>query len=171
MSNASLGLKPWEPESLTPLHKNVLTLIAAGMRGREIAKLDGMPSESRISVIKNSPAGEAFLRQQSAEVVKRITTDVGELISSHAEEAVNTVVQLMRAADSETVRLQASKDLLDRGGHKPVERQEHVHVEVDQEDVSRLIEALRESRAQHEEPEFFEESHKLFDDPNEIEIL
>lgn len=164
------GLKPWEPERLSPRHKNILALIASGMKNREISRMEGMPDESRISVIKNSPAGKAYLQRLSAEMVQGITENTQELIASHSREAVQTVVQLMRAAASENVRLSASKDLLDRGGHKPVERQEHVHVEVDGEDVDRLVAAMNE--AKRETPEFheYEESHKLFPDENEIVI-
>ena len=47
------GLKPYEPANLTPIHKNILTLLAAGMRAREISRMEGMPTESRISIIRN----------------------------------------------------------------------------------------------------------------------
>lgn len=171
MNDQPVGLKPWEPENLSPLHKNILTLIAAGMRAREISNMEGMPTESRISVIKNSPAGKAFLAEVSSQVVQNITEDVSELISSHSREAVMTVVKLMRTAESETVQLQASKDLLDRGGFKAAERHEVIHMEVAPEDVNRILAAMNEMEQEEPELHFYEDSSGLFKKEDEIVIL
>jgi len=168
---AGMGLKPWEPENLSPLHKNILTLIAAGMRAREIAKMDGMPSEDRISVVRNSPSGKAFLEYQSTEIVRNISTDTREFMVAHAKEAVETVVMLMRTAENEGVQLRASQDLLDRSGFKPIEKSLEMHVEVAQEDVSRLIEAMNESVSETPELVHLEESSKLFLRDEEIIVL
>lgn len=132
--------------------------------------MEGMPSESRISVIRNSPSGKAFLEQQSAEIVQRITEDTRELITSYANEAVSTVAGLMRGAENEGIRLRAAQDLLDRGGFKPVERQAVMHVEVDGEDITRLVSALNEARQPEPELEFVEASHEIFKRANEILI-
>ena len=170
-NGAGIGLKPWEPENLSPLHKNILTLIAAGMRAREISRMEGMPSEDRISVVRNSPAGKAFLENQSSEIVRQISTDTREYIVGHAREATNTVILLMRNAENEGVKLRASQDLLDRAGFKPVERSLEMHVEVAQEDVSRLIEAMAESSQDTPDLHFYEESSKIFQKDEEIVIL
>jgi len=149
----------------------MLSMIAGGAKARDISKLENMPSESRISVVRNSPAGKAFLSQVSAEIVQDITQDTRELITSHTKEAVQTVVKIMRSSDNDGTRLRASQDLLDRGGFKPVERQETVHYEVAPEDVARLVDAMAESGKTVEELHFYDESHKLFKDENEIEII
>lgn len=167
----SLGLKPYEPETLSPLHKNVLALMAAGMRAREICKIPGMPSESRISVVKNSPAGQAFLKQASVEISQRISEDAREIIKSHAVEAANTVIQLMRGAENEGVRLRASQDLLDRSGLKPVENHRVMHIAVEQDDVDRLVAALHESRTDVPEFEEIEDSAAVFEDESDFLVL
>lgn len=130
-----------------------------------------MPSESRISIVRNSPAGKAFLAEQSAVMVRGITTDVRELITSYAREAVETVAGLMRHAENEGVKLNASKDLLDRGGFKPTEKSEVVHIEVSSDDVERLMTAMKEAGEELEELEFIEDSSGVFKRNSEEMIL
>lgn len=167
----SVGLKPWEPEELSPLHKNILAMLAAGMRGREISKMPGMPCESRISVIKQSPAGKHFLAQLSAEMGKRIARDARDIINAHTTEAAQRIIQIMRSAENDGVALRAAQDLLDRGGLKPVEQSQVMHVAVEAQDVDRLLEALNETRERHEDLEEVEDSAALFSDPDEIMVL
>jgi predicted DNA-binding protein YlxM (UPF0122 family) len=45
-------------------------------------------------------------------------------LASYAEEAIKELYSLMKSADSETVKMQAIRDVLDRSGFKPVEKQE-----------------------------------------------
>lgn len=47
---------------------------------------------------------------------------IQEYLQSRAEKAAEVVYTLAISAENETVRLNASKDILDRAGHKPVER-------------------------------------------------
>jgi len=49
---------------------------------------------------------------------------VAEEFSRHAPAAVATVAKLSRNAKSEYIQLEASKDLLDRAGFKPIDRQQ-----------------------------------------------
>ncbi len=50
--------------------------------------------------------------------------DVRAYIESKAEKAAEIVYTLAISAENETVRLNASKDILDRAGHKPIEKQD-----------------------------------------------
>jgi phage terminase small subunit len=45
-------------------------------------------------------------------------------LASYAEEAIQELYKLMKDADSENVKMQAIKDIMDRAGYKPVEKQE-----------------------------------------------
>ncbi len=47
--------------------------------------------------------------------------EIKALAREHGEEAINTLVDLMRNAESEMVRERAAMDLLDRGIGKPVQ--------------------------------------------------
>lgn len=43
-------------------------------------------------------------------------------LSSYAEEAIKELYSLMKSAESENVKMQAIKDIMDRAGYKPVDR-------------------------------------------------
>lgn len=45
-------------------------------------------------------------------------------LASYAEEAIQELYKLMKDADSENVKMQAIKDIMDRAGYKPIEKQE-----------------------------------------------
>lgn len=45
-------------------------------------------------------------------------------LASYAEDAIQELYKLMKEAESESVKMQAIKDVLDRSGYKPVEKQE-----------------------------------------------
>lgn len=52
---------------------------------------------------------------------------VREAFSDIASKAFKSVVQLSQSANSELVRYQASADLLDRAGYKPVDKKDIAH--------------------------------------------
>lgn len=54
-------------------------------------------------------------RELSREISKRMQ----EKFVDKAPVAFGTLIELMNSSDSDTVRLQASKDIMDRGGFKP----------------------------------------------------
>lgn len=51
----------------------------------------------------------------------KIVTDVRELAQGYGPEAITTLVELMRDADFETVRVAAAKELLDRAYGRPAQ--------------------------------------------------
>ena len=55
------------------------------------------------------------------EIQKQMLTAIG----THAVSALDTVAKLSRSAKSDYVRLEASRDLLDRAGFKPPDRIDH----------------------------------------------
>lgn len=55
---------------------------------------------------------------------------VREYIESKAEKAAEVVFNLSQGAENETVKLNASKDILGRAGFKPVEKSQSVSVEL-----------------------------------------
>lgn len=48
--------------------------------------------------------------------------NIQQAIESHAEKAESMVYHLSQNAEAEVVRLNASKDILDRAGYKPIDR-------------------------------------------------
>lgn len=61
------------------------------------------------------------LRKQLSAEIDQATRDA---LSHHAAMSVKNLVDLANTAESETVRLQANKDILDRAGYKPTDRVE-----------------------------------------------
>lgn len=92
--------------------------------GTNAAKLAGYAENSAYStasdLLKLSKIQEymEFLREQrrSAMYAK---------LSGYAEEAVKMLYKLANEADSEAVRMQAVKDIMDRSGYKPTDKTEN----------------------------------------------
>jgi len=83
---------------------------------------------------------------------ERLWDEIEEEITNHMRgyipKAIQNLKQLAQNADSETVRLNATRDLLDRSGLKPVEKQEiHQvnHVEnLSSEQLQQELDSIRE---------------------------
>lgn len=58
-------------------------------------------------------------------VISEIQKQMLAAIGTHAVSALDTVAKLSRSAKSDYVRLEASRDLLDRAGFKPPDRIDH----------------------------------------------
>lgn len=161
------SLPDYAPNELSPTHFHMIAMRAAGMRPGEIAKALGY-SNSRVSVILNDPRAKQLVSRMTGDVLREFQLDVGEQIVSYAAEAAETVAGLMRMAESEQVRLSASKDILDRAGYKPKEVVTHMHAEIDHEDAQRILTALRESKEKAPELEFVEDSAGVFRQKDDV---
>ena len=74
-------------------------------------------------------------------------------LEENADGAASRIVELSKSADMETVRLNANKDILDRAGYKPPERNINMNVNIKTIDatnpkVLKLIEELRNANEQ-----------------------
>lgn len=58
-------------------------------------------------------------------VINEIQKQMLAAIGTHAVSALDTMVKLSRSAKSDYVRLEASRDILDRAGFKPPDRIDH----------------------------------------------
>ena len=157
----NMGLKAWEPKRLSQRHKQCCALKATGLRQKEIAEMTGY-SESRVSVILNDPRSVALINQISSKIVENVVEETGEFIKGHTLEAAQIVVELMRSAESEPVRLSAAKDNLDRGGFKPKERLQVDADPIDPKDIGHLAATLREGRIEVVPLDMVEDSSGVF---------
>ena len=75
---------------------------------------------------KNSPSivnqASKLKRELSAEIAEELTAT----FMSAAPRAMKTLVDLAENSASDSVKFQASKDLLDRAGFRPVDRREEI---------------------------------------------
>ena len=67
--------------------------------------------------------GSRLLRNPN--VINEIQKQMLAAIGTHAVSALDTMAKLSRSAKSDYVRLEASRDLLDRAGFKPPDRIDH----------------------------------------------
>ena len=82
----------------------------------------------------------AQLKAQFRNVILEATQKV---LADKIPEGLNWLTELAQSAESESVRLGAVKDLLDRAGLKPVERIETTTVEqMSDEEIKRELDAL-----------------------------
>ena len=47
---------------------------------------------------------------------------IKQALANQAEQALNVIIELSNSSSNDNVRLQASKDILDRAGYKPIEK-------------------------------------------------
>jgi len=96
------------------------TLVATGCTVREAAGKAGYAEgeSGRVSASKalRQPHVQQYMMQR-----------VSETLGLNATVAASKLLSLARGAKSEYVQLEASKDILDRAGFKPVERSMHLH--------------------------------------------
>lgn len=64
---------------------------------------------------------------------------IRQAIDLHAKDAESMVYKLSQTAEAETVRLGASKDILDRAGFKPIEKTQTLNVTVTLDEKSLAI--------------------------------
>lgn len=152
---------PFAASELDPTHMQMLVLRAAGLRPGQIAEITGY-SPSRVSVVLNDPRAKAMIHRMAGDNIRQQLVDARELIQSYVGEAIETVAELMRDAESEPVRLGAAKDILDRGGFKPKEVVSNESVSIANEDARRILEALREARQPEPALDFVEDSAGVF---------
>lgn len=72
--------------------------------------------------VRESYAPTTYMTERNIASENLAKPTVREYIESHSEEAVSVVLSLMRGADNETVRLNSAKDVLDRAGFSPIEK-------------------------------------------------
>lgn len=56
---------------------------------------------------------------------------IQEVIESHAEKAESMIYNLSQNGEAETVRLNASKDILDRAGYKAIDRTVNLNIDAE----------------------------------------
>lgn len=104
-----------------PQKMNAISVVVAytlfGLEDDEISIALGIPIE-RVAAIKMLDAFQDMMDAVSEGVVQQDVDPVTNIIKQHATKAAANVVNLLDAED-EKVSLAASKDLLDRAGHRP----------------------------------------------------
>ena len=90
---------------------------------------------------------EKTAKQKGYELKKLLSNEIREqtqkILQDKIPASIHWLTELAQTAESESVRLGAIKDLLDRAGLKPVERIEQTNVErMSDEEIQRELNAL-----------------------------
>jgi len=118
-------------ESLPDVPKNmnivsvILSYTLFGLSSTDIAIILDTTVE-QVENIKISTVYEQFSSKIVETLVKTTQQDVRSIFSQHAHNAATKIVNLVDS-DNESISLAASKDLLDRDGHRPADVVEHKH--------------------------------------------
>lgn len=120
-------------------HQEIGRLKFEGFKSTEIAdKLD--MAVTTVYQILRDPLCKAFVNGLSDKANTSVI-DVRKKLANMqgpALDVINSILTGGTATAPAAVRLAASKDVLDRNGHKPVERKEHLHGHFTAEDLVEL---------------------------------
>src|SRR5574343_546553 len=89
------------------------------------------------------------------------------LVRVHTEDAINTIVEIMKTSDDESARLAAAKDILDRGWGRPANQIEiqqtdmHMITAFNREQILEILPRALETLAQHEMIDLAAATHPL----------
>lgn len=113
----------------TPERMHVIGVVAAyylfGLDDREIALAIGC-TEQQVGNIKMTPAYTTLIESMQASIVESAQDDVRGFLAMKATRAAQRMSAHMES-DDEAVSIAASKDILDRSGHRPADVVEHRH--------------------------------------------
>jgi|APSaa5957512535_1039671.scaffolds.fasta_scaffold87428_1 phage terminase small subunit len=107
---------------------------------------DGTAAAIKAGYAKRNATGQQWELLQNKRVRARIHTLTKEGFATAGAEAFQVVMDLMRNSKSDTVRLRAATDIMDRAGHKPLE----ALLSVDESDALNeddLVQKIREAMA------------------------
>ena len=80
-----------------------------------------------VQAARRAGYSEKTIANQACKLKRELASEIREELTlnfiSHAPKALQTLKELAESSTSESVRLQASRDLLDRAGFKPADRE------------------------------------------------
>lgn len=127
----------------------VLSYYLFGLSNKDISLITKLPEEQINSIIM-LPAFSEMLQSVTKSIIEKDTDDVRNFIATQTKKAAKKVVDIMENA-SPKFALEAAKDLLDRGGHRPVDIVEHinrmdgelriVHIKKDESAINKIQDA------------------------------
>lgn len=103
----------------------VLSYYLFGLSTRDISLITKIPEE-QVSSIMMLPAFTEMLQAVTKSIIEKDTDDVRNYIAMQTKAAAKKVVDIMENGPVKYA-LDAAKDVLDRGGHRPVDIVEHIN--------------------------------------------
>ena len=106
-----------------------------------------------VEAARRAGYSEKTVANQACKLKRELASEIREELNlnfiSHAPKALQTLKELAASSASESVRLQASRDLLDRAGFKPADRHEMIGKTKKPEELHKgLVELVGQDAAQ-----------------------
>ena len=106
-----------------------------------------------VEAARRAGYSEKTVANQACKLKRELASEIREELTlnfiSHAPKALQTLKELAESSTSESVRLQASRDLLDRAGFKPADRHEMIGKQKSVDELNReLVELVGQDAAQ-----------------------
>ncbi len=148
-SPSTIGL---QPQRMTSKIKLIMLMDIAGYSASQIAQEIGL-GINRVSIIRNSPLYQEQKAIEEEQLKERVIEKKSDRIASGdpteaflKKEALTSAIKIAELRDeakSEFVKLNAARDLLDRGGYKSYTEKTTLSVEVTDKMADRFERALR----------------------------
>jgi hypothetical protein len=103
----------------------VLSYYLFGLSVRDISIMTKIPEEN-ISNIIMLPAFDEMMKKVTTAILENDQNNVRDYIQKQTVKAANKVMEIMETA-APKYALAAAQDILDRGGHRPIDIVEHVN--------------------------------------------
>jgi len=126
-------------KALKTHHKEIVRLNFQGLKPSEVAEKTGTKLQTVYKILRD-PLANGYLAglQDKAD---KVVINVRERLADMNEDALNAIGDLLTLEGiPRAVQLSAAKDVLDRNGHKPVERHQHAHAHFTSDDLKELKE-------------------------------
>lgn len=107
----------WEPQKLTPRHREIMRRLLEGAHRNTIAEEMGITPQS-ITILSTSQ----LFREELAKMEKEADFQVIRRAEDLSNEALDVLKNMMRFARSEAMKLRAADSILDRAGYAKVEK-------------------------------------------------
>ena len=107
----------WEPQKLTPRHREIMRRLLEGAPRLVIAEEMGLHPQT-ITILTTSKLFQVEMAKMESEADFQVIRRAEDL--SH--EALDTLKNMMRFARSEAMKLRAADSILDRAGYSKVEK-------------------------------------------------
>ena len=164
---SEVGLDYYHPKVFSERHKIIVALSALGWKGPAIAAEVGM-EPTTVSKILGDPRAKVLKKKINEQYIEETLISTQERIQSNTLAAADKVIELMNGADSERVQQTSAFDILDRGGFKPREQSVSTQIKIGAKDISRLVNALEESKQEPEELEMVQDSSGVFKEVDDV---
>ena len=136
-------------KELKTQHREIARLSFQGFKPAEISDRTGTALQTVYQILSD-PLCKSFVAGMNDKADLAVI-DTKQRLASLDTKAVDTLDDLLSFADTPaSVQLAAAKDVLDRNGHKPAEKHQHLHGHFTSEELSDLRNRMRLAKAANE---------------------